>query len=352
MKNRKFIALALVIFAMGVTACGGGNASKESKGGSTPAASQSTSKPSVAPKPSLSVSSLDITGKDGKAYLEIKGTAKNFKAEDFKWALSIQHAGLENYDASTDYILGAATFTDADYKHQVAIAENGAFTFSYCLSDIQGIAAGFYRIAGGPKGHLIDAGTANDGLKAKDGSFRYYIRNDEEVESINTLIVETLPPFALAEASVVKDEAGKIWAKVGGDLKAGITQEILDGYDSYVEWENTSNWRRTKLSKASSQFYYKVEGTKAYLYADISSFEANANYNTHLNVTENKNGDAKMDEAIDAHYIYPNSKGTMLDINVYSNPNASTADKAEFWGNLGFKVTAAAAGAEEGPVAK
>lgn len=339
----------MVIFAMGVTACGGGNDSKESNNNSTQA-SQSTSTSSVAPKPSLSVASLGVASKDGKAYLEIKGTAKNFKAEDFKWALSIQHAGLEKYDASTDYILGAASFTDADYKHEVAIDDKGAFTFSYCLSDIQGVAAGFYRIAGGPKGHLIDVGATNDGLKAKDASFRYYIRNDEEVESVNTLIVEALPPFALAEASVIKDEAGKIWAKVGGDLKAGITQEILDGYNSYVEWENTNNWSRTKLSKANGQFYYKVEGNKAYLYADISSFAANANYNTHLNVTENKNGDAKMDAAIDAHYIYPNSKGAMLDINVYSNPNASTSDKAEFWGNLGFKVTAAAAGAVEGPV--
>ena len=43
-----------------------------------------------------------------------------------------------------------------------------------------------------------------------------------------------------------------------------------------------------------------------------------------------------------------NANGVLLDINVYLNPKAASDNQSEFWGNLGFKLTAAAEGTEEG----
>lgn len=351
---KKPFSLLTIILAMTLVACGNNNADTSKAAASSKPAASVTSKPSSsrAPTPVVSVSSTDVVAKEGKVYLQIAGSARNFTAENFKWALALKHIANESLDPLDTYILGGATFADTDYNVPVTIAENNSFTFEYCLSDIPGLEPGMFSITAGPKGYLVDVGSTTSGLNAKDGSYRYYLRHDEEVNDTNTLVIDALPPITFTEASVVKVE-GVIYAKVGGDLKAGITQETLDAYDSFVQFQQVGGrWTNTRRTKANNQFYYQVEndGAKAYLYADISFFAADTNYNTHINVTENKQADCKMDVALDAHYIYANASGVLLDINVYANPNAASDDQTEFWGNLGFKVSAAAEGAEEGPV--
>ena len=394
--NKKLLTLFSIVAAMSLVACGGNKESQKSAEPSAPEsqpasqpesepASEPASEPESQPAPSSSkdstpapqsssqgggqqetsssqggqtpeasvlVSSTDVVAKNGKVYLQIAGTASNIAAANFKWAFSLQHIGVESLDPLETYILGGAEFADADYNITVNLGADGAYTFEYNLSDIQGMAPGMYKITAGPKGNLVSIGTETGGASVKDGSFRYYLRHDEQVGNVNTIVVDALPPISFEEATVTKIGA-KTYAKIGGALKAGITQETLDGYDSFVNFQQVGgSWSNTRRDKAKKQYYYKVEadGAKAYLYADISFFAAGSNYNTHLNVIENTQADCKMDVAIDQHYFYVNTNGVLLDINVYANPNASSSDMNEFWGNLGFKVTAAAEGSEEGPI--
>lgn len=356
---KKTLGFLSILLAMSLVACGGGNGGNESKESGASGKSQSnptseSSKPTTsrAPTPTISVSSTDVSAKEGKVYLQVTGVARNFDQANFKWALSLQHIANESLDPLDTYILGGATFADADYNTPVTIGENGAFTFEYSLSDVATMEPGMYKITTGPKGYLVDVGSTTSGLNAKDGNFRYYLRHDEEVNDTNTLVVDALPPISLEEATVIKI-GDVMYAKVGGALKSGITQETLDGYDSFVQFQQVGGrWTNTRRTKADGQFYYQVEseGAKAYIYIDINFFAADTNYNTHLNITENKQADAKMDVAIDQHYYYKNGSGVLLDINVYANPNAASDDSTEFWGNLGFKVTAAPEGTEEGPI--
>jgi len=350
---KKPLRLVSILLAMSLVACGGSNGGESSGGKSddkseTPSSSKSsTSRP---PTPVLTVSSTDVVAKEGKVYLQISGSTKNIPQEEFKWALALQHIANESLDPLDTYILGGPTFADADYNIDVPIGENGAFVFEYSLSDIPALEPGMFTITTGIKGRSVDVGSVTSGLSAKDGSYRYYLRHDEEVNDINTLVIDSLPPISFEEASVVKIGT-TVWAKMGGALKDGITQEILDGYNSFVQFQQVGgSWTNTRRNKASGQFYYEVDGNKAYLYADINFFAADTNYNTHVNVTENKQADLKMDVALDAHYYYKNANDVLLDINVYANPNAASDDSTEFWGNLGFKVTAAPEGTEEGPI--
>ena len=344
------------MLAMTLVACGGGDKTSGSKApaGSDSAKPQESSQPkpssSRTPTPSLTMSSTDVVAKEGKVYLQMAGVARNFQQENFKWALSLKHLGSEGLDEKDNYIIGGETFADADFKTEVTIDEKGAFTFEYNLSEIQGMEAGIYVLNAGPKGYIQDGGTVTSGKNAKDGNYRYYFRHDEQVNDVNALVVEPLPPISLEEASIVKLDT-IMYAKIGGTLKEGITQETLDAYDSFVQFQQVGGrWTSTRRTKADGQYFYDIEGGKAYLYADINFFAAGTNYNTHLNVTENKQADAKMDVAIDEHYYYKNGNGVLLDINVYANPNAASDDQSEFWGNLGFKVTEAPAGTEEGPI--
>ena len=415
MKNKKLFAMMTVILAMGLAACGGKTSSKESEkpssaeptpssevtpsssseaprpssssvapqssqstpqpSSSAPQSSQSTPQPSssssapqsssseapsssseVPPEPTktAAVTSVDVATKSNKAYLQISGTAEGFTSADFLWALALQHAGAESAgDASTEFVLGTtATFTDADYTLPATLNNDGTFLFEYCLTDVQGIGPGLLTIHAGIKGLATNLalGQENAGAKAVDGINRYYIRGD--VNNQNTIAVDALPPVALREATVFKDaDSGKLYAKIGGEASGAVTQEVLDGYDTFLQFQQVGgSWGNIRRNKADGDFYWKLEGTKAYLYADIDFFpqtknwqgtwqdNASVNYNTHLNVTTATQADCKMETAIDEHYILENSSGVKLDINVFSNPEAPSSDQAQFWGNLGFKV--------------
>jgi predicted small lipoprotein YifL len=389
MKKRNFLMMAAVMFAMTLAACGGKPVEQESKpvdsqpeqsqpaesqpaesqpaesqpAESQPASSQPASSQPAESQPASSqpaesseapavkaveVSSVDLTLKEAKAYLQIKGTATLFTQEEFKWALALMTTD-NNGTASEDYILGGATFADADYNLPATLNTDGTFLFEYNLSDIAAMKPGLFTIKAAVKGleGYIDVGATNDGVRVKDAVNRYYIRGD--VGNKNTIAVDELPPIEFSEASIVVDENGVPWAKVGGETSC--TQAELDAFDSYIGLQNTSNWQSTRRTKADGQYYYKIEGTKAYVYFDVSFFEGSVynagnqsqaasfggrGYNTHLNVKANQQADLKMDVAIDEHYVVRNAAGKLIDINVIARPGAT--EQADFWGNLGFSV--------------
>ena len=406
MKKQKLFAMMTVILAMGLAACGGKTSSKESEKPSsaepTPSSEVTPSSSSEAPKPSSSssapqssqstpqpsssssapassssqpassssevtppepvkavtVSSVNLVAKESKVYLQLVGTATEYTAAEFKWALALQHAGAAGAgDAATTFVLGTtAEFVDEDYKLPATLNDDGSFLFEYNVSDIAGMEAGLLTIHAGVKGlsENLAVGTVNNGATLKDGTYRFYIRAD--VNNQNTLAVDELPPVAVTEVSIVMDENDKAWAKIGGVADDSITQAVLDSFDTFIQFQNTSNWSTTRRYKVGTytipgqwgrpdtelvveedQYYWKLEGNKAFLYADVSFFAAGGNYNTHMNARHPTQADLKMEVALDEKFTMTNAEGVKLDVNVVAVPGASA--QADFWGNLGFKVT-------------
>lgn len=376
MKKTKLLAMTTVLLAMGLAACNGTSSSaapssakpsSETPSSSVaPSTSQAPSSSSTAVAKEVTVAEVNLANKSNKAYLQIKGTAAGYTAAEFKWALALMTTD-NNGTASEDFILGTSSeFAAADYTLPGTLNADGSYVFEYNLSDIAKMKPGLFTIFASVSGiegnfDLTSAESTeatdpvtNDGVRVKDGVNRYYIRAD--VGNKNTLAVDALPPIEIAEASIVTVE-GVAYAKIGGDASSAITQAVLDGYDSFVQFQNTANWSNTRRRKAGTyverdqsgnettivvendEYYWKLEGTKAYLYADVSFFADGGNYNTHLNVTTNEQADCKMDAAIDANFTMTNASGVALNVNVVAIPGGTEA--ADFWGNLGFRVTAA-----------
>lgn len=313
---------------------GGGDQS--SGGGESSQGSEDSS--AVSTDPAVTVSAVTIAKKENNIVLQINGTSANIAAADFVWALALEHTGTNSGgDGKEGYILGGAEFAAEDYVLPATLNADGSFAFEYDLSALATMEAGSYFINAGVKGlaTAVSIGNTKPDIELTDANYRFYFRND--IGQRLTICADELPPLHLTDATIVKED-GKIYAKIGGEVSSSaITQAVLDTYQSFVQFQNTSNWGLTKLT--ADDYSWKLEGNKAFLYADVTFFTAGGNYNTHLNVKDpNTQANCKMETNIDEHYNVQKDENTWLDIEVFSDLTASGSDQSKFWGNLGFKV--------------
>ena len=319
------------------------SSSSSSAPSSSSSSSVEPSSSSLPPDPvaAVTVSGLALVKKENNVFLQINGTAENIAAADFLWALALEHTGAASGgDSQEGFILGAATFGDEDYVLPATLNNDGSFVFEYDLSGLDTFVAGSYFISAAVKDYgAVTIGSNKPDIEVLDANYRFYFRND--ISNKLTVCADELPPLALTEASIVKDD-GKIWAKIGGEVSSeAITQDVLDGYDTFIQFQSVENgWGTTKKSKADGGYYWKLEGKKAFLYADVTFFQVNYNYNTHLNVKSNTQANCKMDVSIDEHYNIEKEDGVWVDYEVFSDLTASGSDQSKFWGNLGFRVKA------------
>ncbi|MCQ2798739.1 MAG: hypothetical protein MJ220_02545 [Bacilli bacterium] len=346
MKKKSLLVLAASA-AMLLVACGG--AKEDSKpasngGNNTPTsskvtpASSSTSKSSVAPRPSMTVATIDLEENAGKAYIVITGTAKNYAAGEFKWAWGLEH--VTEVDGGEGFAYGSETPADADYKEVVTVDAEGKYAAKLCISDLADLASGLYKVYAGAKGFYAAIDSAEmAGTRIKDSKFAYNYRSDEQTDSVVSIAVDALPPIALQEASVFA-EGDQTWVRIGGE--SNITLAEAETYTPFVQFQNVNNWRNSKMAKEKIRWNFATSG-KAYIEVNVTGvFAVGGNYNTHLNIKEDKQQDCKMDAAISEHYDING-----LDIEVFSDPTTTAAGKDGFWGNLGFRVTE---GTKYGPV--
>ena len=305
--------------------------------------SQPASSSEVPPEPvaAVNVSSVTIAKKENNIFLQISGTVENIAAADFLWALGLEHTGAASGgDSKEGFILGAAEFAAENYVLPATISNDGTFLFEYDLTGLETFVAGSYFITAAVKDYgPVTIGNTKPDIELLDANYRFYFRND--ISNKLTICADELPPLALTEASIIKED-GKIWAKIGGEVSsAAITQEVLDGYDTFIQFQSVGNgWGNTKKSKEDGGYHWKLEGTKAFLYADVTFFQVGYNYNTHLNAKSNTQANCKMEVNIDEHYNIEKEDGVWVDYEVFSDLTASGSDQSKFWGNLGFRVTA------------
>lgn len=364
--NKKSLALVFAAAVLGLTACGGegGGTSANSGKSNAPTSSKApaSSKLPSSSRPPVKAASFDdvsFAAKENKIYLVLTGSASNLEAADIKATVGLMKVGTGSPETTDDegnvipavpatWAIGKETPADADYNLSPTL-ENKALKLEICLSDIAGLEAGNYTVWAGIKGYMDYAAFGTDIAEkagGKDTKYRYYSRSDVSGANGLAVVIEELPPIALTEASVI-EEGGKLIAKIGGETTK--TLDELKAYDSFVNFQNTNGWSNTRVNKrpatseeeqANAYYYdYVVEGNKAYIKADVSFFTAGGRYNTHLNITENRQINCVLDVSInDVVYTFAERN---LKVTVREDITKGQGDGAEyFWGNLGFIVEA------------
>ena len=377
MKNKKLFGSLLAASVLLLSACGGGgNASSSGGKSSGKPGSSSSSRSSLPPTPSVSYDELGISKDGTDVFLTIKGSVVAIEATSLKFAFGLElyssssgggqaipsegEEGEEGQESSepaqqeeTDnFVYGKATPADADYNIDVPIADK-KFEAKLNLSTLKNgndfilDGGNKYAIYAGAKGYDYaefegDAPTT----VLQDGAFKYYFRNDQEAGNNVKLVVDNLGPVRIEKASIARDLYGRtgIFAKIGGSNNDNLTEEQLNAYDSYVNFQKLPN-TSTRVRKEGSQtegnpyFFYKVEGNEAFIIINIDFMVAagatSGDYNTHLNIQANKQENCVSAGVIDTT-DNPFDAGDGKTIAVYSHPGEHTEDN--IWGNVGFRV--------------
>ncbi len=369
MKNRKFLLMAAAILSLSITACGGKPAESKSSSSATPSSESSAdpssespsssvapssssvapssssvapSSSSVAPSsssevpsssseaPSKSVtyaSSSFVKGDDGKVSLVVTGTQANYDAAEFKFAFGLSDG--------TNFVVGKETPEDADYKFVPTLGEAGAFSVSFGLEDLEGIAEGEFNVYLGPKGAYAD-GTSNINITSgatAGAKYRFATRADD-----NRLQIFELPPISFTEAAIRLVENKPVLYFGGATTE---TEAEVLAHTPWIQVQSVGNpvygyeqgfetWRNHDLNAVMV-----YENNKAFVTADVSELP-NASYNVHFNLSGAHSGEAVMDNAIDQseNKVVYNGKNYWC----WSDPTAGTNDQEHFWGHLGFVI--------------
>lgn len=378
MKYKKLLGTLLVASTLILSACGGGNGSSngskssgKSGGGNTP----TTSRSSIPPQPSVNMSELAIAKEGQDVFLSVKGSVTAIEATSLKFAFGLElynsssgqapaaQEGEEGQEGSSGeqqeaepadaFVYGKATPADADYNIDVPIADK-KFEAKLNLSNLKNGDAYIldggnkYAIYAGAKGYsyeLLEFDAPTTVLQ--DNAFKYYFRADQEAGNSVKLVVDDLGPVRIEKASIARDLYGRtgIFAKIGGANNANLTEDELNGYNSYVNFQKLPN-TSTRVQKEGSQsegnpyYFYKVEGNEAFIIINIDFMvregATSGDYNTHLNIQNNKQENCVSTGIIDTTDA-PFDAGDGKTIAVYSHPGEHTEEN--IWGNVGFRVT-------------
>lgn len=348
MRKSKFIAMTTVLLAMGLTACGGGNASdskssaKSSGGNNSSQISGSTSSSKPAPTgKSVSISDISLANEDGKVYVKVTGTQANYTADDFKWAW-----GLKTNGDAGEFVDGKETPEVADFKAATFDATSKAFTVKYCLTDLTDLVSGsFYQVYGGTPESYANIPFENTAAAARDATRSYYLRTDQA----NSIVFDSIQPIKFTKASIVNVAADELptgvteagpYIKFGGVNEANLTVEMI------AEWETAGklagNFQRvsgggyTLHNHAAAERFYKIEGDDVFFYCYIGFAADGEGWMTHFDcVSGNSGANLQFDNSIwgGAENTYTIGEDTYR---VYADKFNHGGSEAEFWGCLGF----------------
>ena len=382
MKHNKLLAVLALAATMTLAACGGPKSTPagSSKAGGSSKAPTVTSKEPPKPVKAANIDEIKVAKKeaDGKVYVQFKGSETLYTAADklqYAFGIStdsaIPEAGEDGTVSSANFIFGKAKPEAADFKDitftPAADSTKVEFSFEYCITDIANIETGVYHFFGGFTADTYDVlewVDDNADFMARDSKYDYFIRNDQ---SETGLAIEDLGPFAVNEASFVKLAAADItkegvdagiFVKVGGTQAEAYTQETLDGWRTLLDFQRMSAYSKT----SNTQFFWKVEGAKVYLYisiaqliSDLSADNPERTYMTHLtaNAPANVRTPGKLLTSVSIlPEAYTEFAEENVKVRVHSDITKGQADgEPEYYGAMGVEITYinAPAPAEETP---
>ena len=363
MKKGKIFALTTVLMALGLVACGEkkSNAAAESKepvvtSTEAPVTSQEAPVSAEAPtsaepatsseqgnQKAVTITASVLVKEEGKVYVQVTGTQSNYTAAEFKWAWGIKADGDEG-----QFVVGSATPAATDFAAVTFDATTGAFTVKLCLTDQTAIVAGtMYRIYGGTQESYDVIAFTDENTAARDTTRSYYLRNDVQ----GALIYDAVQPIGLTEASIVEIAAADIpegsactttgtFLKFGGDNINNLTEadiaalaadNKIGGDFQRVLKEGGNAWGvYAKHNHAATERFWKVEGTKVYMYLYVGFMEDGEGWMVHFDMVNGTSANLVMDSVLKGDTLYPSGNSGYR---VYANKDLS--GEANYHGCLG-----------------
>ena len=313
MKHNKLFAMLAMAAALTLAACGGGSGSSANSGGKSSSKPASTSKEPPKPVKGANIDSVKLAKKDdGKVYVQLQGSETLYTAADelkFAFGISsdsdIPQAGEDGTVSSENFILGKAAPEAADFQKinftPAADATKVTFNLEYCITDIDNIPTAVYNFFGG---FTADSYAKLDfeAFTGRDAKYDYFMRTDE---SASGLAIEDLGPFAITEGTVVKLAAADLpapadgaeqtlpegfYAKLGGTQAEAYTEETVKAWNTHCDFQRTVGGYR---KNALSNFFWKLEGSKLFIYMSVAEMSAGEEYMTHIGANCKTNKEAR-----------------------------------------------------------
>jgi len=370
MKHNKILATVAMASLLVLGACGGNNSSASGK---TSKSSSKTSTTVVPPKPvkAASINEVKLAKKDdGKVYVQLKGSETLYTAADelkFAFGISSIAPGAAAEGEPDGFVYGKAVPEAADYQAvsftPAADATKVEFNMEYCITDINDIPTDVYHFYGGFSGGSYDE-LEFEAFTGRDAKYDYFMRTDE---SATGLAIEDLGPFAITEASVVKLAAADLpapaegaeqtlpeglYAKIGGTQKEAYTEETVKAWNTHCDFQRcVGGYRKNALTN----FFWKFESSKLYLYMSVAEMTGGETYMTHLAANAKTTADARNPgKALPSAEILTNNvysfEAENLKFTVIGDPSKGQDDGEEaFYGALGFQCDFIVEPVEETP---
>lgn len=366
MKHNKLFAVLAMAAVMTLAACGGNNGSKASaasgKGSSKVTV---TSKEPPKPTKGAQIDEVKLAKKDdGKVYVQFKGSETLMTAADkLEYAFGISsdaalpEAGEDGTISSANFVYGKAVPEASDFKQitftPAADATKVEFNFEYCITDIDNIPVDVYHFFGGFTKDTYDV-IEFEAFTGRDAKYDYFMRNDQ---SSTGLAIEDLGPFAITEGSVVKLAAADLpapaegaeqtlpeglYAKFGGAQATTYTMETVNAWNTHCDFQRTApSYQKSALNN----WFWKLEGTKLYIYMSVAGMQAGEEYMTHIGANcKNAREAQNPGKALPSAEILTNNVFSFAEENlkfeVVGDPSKGQDDgEAAFYGAIGVKVS-------------
>lgn len=365
MKHNKLFAVLVMAATMTLAACGGAKSTPASgKAGGSSKAPTVTSKEPPKPVKQASIDEVKLAKKDdGKVYVQFKGNETLYTAADkLQYAFGISsdaalpEAGEDGTISSENFVYGKAVpeatdFIDIKFT-AAADATKVEFNFEYCITDIEGIPTDVYHLFGGFTKETYDV-IEFEPFTGRDAKYDYFMRDDQ---SSTGLAIEDLGPFAITEGSVVKLAAADLpapaegaeqtlpeglYAKFGGTQATAYTEEQVKAWNTHCDFQRTVP---SYSKSALNNFFWKIEGSKLYIYMSVAAMAAGEEYMTHIGANCKNNNEARNPgKALPSAEILTNNVYSFAEENlkftVIGDPSKGQDDgEAAFYGAIGIKV--------------
>ena len=337
MKLTKLFGLLGMACVLTLAACGG--QSSKTPGGDDEEESEDEPEESEEDESGVSIESVSLLNKNGKAVIEVKGTDEGTGAKKWSWGLA----------KSGDFVIGADK-DETDFTKGQAYTVDGskAFTVEWDLSTamkaVTDFESGLYSIYGGNELSYRDLRINDDsGENVTDTDYKYYVRNDQ-----NQIAIETKLALEFKTAKVVlptafpedysEDHKGN-HVQIIAPLPSGTTLADLQAFEVNGDFQRMTNYTKPSFEA----YFWTIENNNAVLNVYIGFMADGEQWMTHLGLNSPAANLFLTDTIDDVEYTIGEWKYA-----VHSNPAAGQAGgSAEFYGCLGIKVLAAPAPVEE-----
>ena len=263
------------------------------------------------------------------------------------------------------FVVGNETPTDSDY---VSINENNIsnissnrtsfdYRFLYKLSGAsfknQSGLKGMYGIYFGSVNDYALLRVEYDNIRQSDSTYRYNYRRDSGgTGSVTALVIEEKPLFSFEEVNVYQDNESRVWMRLGGPLKAGVSYSQLSE-SPFIRFQEMSSYKHLQYSPEFNNsttnkyftennyegelWYYESVNNKAYIHILIDFMVASQKYNIHLNVKEGITQDCVLD--VDGPYSQKFTFNNDSRIFTAHYDPTGPHEPDNIYGNFGFIVT-------------